>query len=93
MSWRLLALGLLTGAVVGFVCGPVVTDMLLRGGYIESVIRCVRAPCPLEASPATARTVAVSCVVAGAMGGAAVAVGAAVARRLRSRDRYVGSES
>ncbi|HSH62179.1 MAG TPA: hypothetical protein VK988_21525 [Acidimicrobiales bacterium] len=78
---RLVAVAVVFGAAVGFLCGPSVTSALLRWGYIESVIRCIQAPCPLEASPATARTVVASCVLVGAIGGAAVAAGTEAARR------------
>lgn len=79
------------GGAVGFLFGPSVTDTLLRWGYIESVIRCIRAPCPIEASPATARAVTAMCVLAGAMAGAVLAVGTGVAHRLVRRGGSVGS--
>lgn len=88
---RLLLAAAAMGAVTGLILSPVVVDALLRWGVIESVVECVRAPCPYEASTAVGRGIAAACALAGAVFGAAIAAAFSAAGQLTRHDPSVGS--
>jgi len=89
---RLLAVAAAIGTLVGLFLSPVVLDGLLRWGIVESVVECVRAPCPYEASSTVTLGVTVACLLAGAVGGLALAGAVAVAGQHKNGGGSVGSQ-